>query len=172
MKPFVIFLHGLSGSGKTTIGKKLYKDLSIKNKNLIYIDGDIFRKGVSSDLGYSLEDRAENIRRLMELCKVLLNSNINIIASFIAPTESIRNIMRNNIIELVEVWCDKPLTQCEQDDIKGLYKMGINNFTGKTQIFELPVKHDLILATNRTSVVDCVEIIKNYLFYLRPLKSY
>ena len=105
------------------------------------------------------------------MCKMLLANGINVIASFIAPTEPIRDIMRLNICNLIEVWCDKPLTVCEQYDIKGLYKQNIDNFTGKSQIFDPPVKHNLVLDTNKTTVEDCVVIVKNYLFYLQPLKS-
>ena len=169
--PFVIFIHGLSGSGKSTIGKALYENLSKKTK-LIYIDGDEFRSGLSYDLGFSLEDRKENIRRLMEMCKILLNNETSVIISFIAPTEEIRNIIRDNIKALLEVWCDKPLFMCEKDDPKGLYKQNLNDFTGKTQLYEKPLKHDVELATHKTNVEDCVFIVKNYLYFLHSIKIY
>lgn len=169
--PFVVFLHGLSGSGKTTIGNALYDDLSKKTK-IVYIDGDDFRSGVSSDLGFSIDDRKENIRRLMEMCKLLNSNETSVIISFIAPTEEIRDIIRNNIKALLEVWCDKPLFLCEKNDIKGLYKQDLKEFTGKTQVFERPNKHHVVLATHRTNVNDCVYIIKNYLYFMHSIKIY
>lgn len=169
--PFVIFLHGPSGSGKSTLGRALYEDLSKKTK-LIYIDGDEFRSGLSCDLGFSLEDRKENIRRLMELCKLLLNNDTSVIVSFIAPTEEIRDILRNNIKALLEVWCNKPLFICEKEDPKGLYKQDLDDFTGKTQLYESPRKHIVELATHKTNVSDCIGIIKNYLYFLHSIKIY
>jgi adenylyl-sulfate kinase len=169
--PFIIFLHGLSGSGKSTIGRSLYDDLSKKIK-MIYIDGDEFRSGISKDLGFSLDDRKENIRRLMEVCKLLLNNETSVIISFIAPTEEIRNIVRDNTNALLEVWCNKPLNICENDDVKGLYKKELKDFTGKTQLFEVPLKHQVELATHKTSVNDSVCIIKNYLSFLHSIKIY
>jgi len=171
MDPFVLLLHGLSGSGKTTIGKCLYKDLS-KKINVIHIDGDDFRQGLSSGLGYSLEDRYENIRRLMELCKMLLNNNISVIASFMAPTESIRNILRDNIIELIEVWCSCSLKNCVDRDVKGLYNENVPNLSGVDQVFELPRKHLIELDISKTNLRDCDYIIKTYLFHVRLMKKY
>jgi len=162
-KNFIIFLTGLSGSGKTTIANYLYDNLNDTLPNLIKLDGDEFRKGVSSDLEYSLIDRTENIRRLKEVTKLLLKSNQNIIISFITPTENIRNILRNNFDNIIEIYLDCDIETCIKRNPKKLYNTNIKNFTGISQKFEPSLKFDIKLNTKTLTLNECNTHIINYL---------
>ena len=155
---FIIFFTGLSGSGKTTLSNAIYNRLN----NIIQIDGDVFRKGVSSDLGFSLDDRKENIRRLSEVCK-LINSEMNIIVSFIAPTENIRNVFRNNFDNIIEIYISCPIETCIKRNPKKLYNKNIKNFTGISQKFEPSLKCNIEIDTSKLTIQECEDIIIKYL---------
>lgn len=157
----VIWLTGLSGSGKTTIALELNKKL----KELFYksyiLDGDEIRKGLSSDLGFSLADRKENIRRVSEVCKILLNNITIPIVSFISPIEEDRKLARNIIgSSFLEVYVKCKLEVCEQRDVKGLYAKArrgeIKNFTGIDSPYEEPLNADVVIDTEHLTVSECV----------------
>ena len=132
----VIWMTGLSGAGKTTISKNLEKELSARGFFTRILDGDVVRNGLNRELGFSIEDRRENIRRIAEVSKLFMDSGIICINSFITPTREIRQMTRQIIGKenLIEVYINASLKVCEERDAKGLYKKAregrIKNFTG------------------------------------------
>jgi len=167
MTGFTIWLTGLSGSGKTTIAT------SLKNKllNSYILDGDILRTGLNSDLGFSEEDRRENIRRVGEVAALLSDAGIISICSFISPYESDRDMCRKvharKNIKFFEVFVNAPFNVCEKRDPKGLYKMAqsgkIKNFTGIDSPYEEPRHPDLKLDTHLYGISECVDRCINML---------
>lgn len=156
-KPFVIWLTGLSGSGKTTLAKKFIE--SLEPGSVIHIDGDDFRKFVSNDLRFSEEDRTENMRRLIGVCRILVAQGFNVITSFISPLQSHRAEARiglEDVARFYEVYVAASLHTCQQRDPKGLYRKNIKNFTGIDSPYEPPAQPDLLLNTEENSVADCV----------------
>lgn len=168
----VIWLTGLPCSGKTTIGVGLEKKL-ISNGFLVrMLDGDVTRKGICSDLGFSEEDRNENIRRIAEISRLFAESGIITINAFITPTEKLRN-MASDIIGshyFINVYVNAPLDLCEQRDIKGMYKKArngeIKEFTGVSAPFEPPLEAAIEI---NTSVSDPDQSIDKLFEYILPL---
>ena len=160
----VIWMTGLSGAGKTTIAQHL--ELALNNRGYLtqVLDGDNIRSGINNNLGFSEEDRYENIRRIAEVSKLLMDSGIICINSFISPTNEIREMAKGIIGKenFIEVFIDAPLDVCEQRDIKGLYKKArkgeIKNFTGIDAPFDKPMDADIILHTDKFSVEECVDV--------------
>ena len=163
----VIWFTGLSGSGKTTLASNLEKELFFRRFFCQVLDGDNIRSGINNNLGFSKEDRLENIRRISEVTKLLINTGIITICSFISPTEEIRHLAKNIIGEknFIEIFLNTPLEVCEQRDTKGLYKKArsgeIKDFTGISSPFEAPKHPDLEIDTSVTSIKDSVEMIFN-----------
>jgi len=161
----VIWFTGLSGSGKTTLASNLEKELFFRRYFCQVLDGDNIRAGINNNLGFSKEDRLENIRRISEVSKLLINTGIITICSFISPTNEIRQMAKNIIGEndFIEVFLNPPLEVCEQRDTKGLYKKArageIKNFTGISAPFESPANPDLEIDTSVTPIKDSVELI-------------
>ena len=163
----VIWFTGLSGSGKTTLASNLEKELFFRRFFCQVLDGDNIRSGINNNLGFSEVDRLENIRRIAEVSKLLINTGMITICSFISPTEEIREMARNIIGEndFIEIFLNPPLEVCEQRDTKGLYKKArageIKDFTGISSPFEAPKDPDLEINTSVTSIKDAVEMIFN-----------
>jgi adenylylsulfate kinase len=161
----VIWFTGLSGSGKTTLASNLEKELFFRRYFCQVLDGDNIRSGINSNLGFSKEDRLENIRRIAEVSKLLINTGIITICSFISPTEEIRHLAKNIIGEndFIEVFLNPPLEICEQRDTKGLYKKArageIKDFTGISAPFEAPAHPDVEIDTSVTPIKDSVDLI-------------
>ncbi|MNO20431.1 putative adenylyl-sulfate kinase [compost metagenome] len=160
----LIWLTGLSGSGKTTIANAL----ELKLPHCYILDGDVLRKGINQDLGFSLEDRIEVGRRIGEIAKILLDANHNVIVASISPHRATRDKVRSLIGDpYIEVYVQCPLEVCEQRDPKGLYKKArageIKFFTGIDSPYEEPVHPEVVLDTNTLSVNECVERIIGYL---------
>lgn len=174
-KSLVIWLTGLSGSGKTTIAKGLEKELHNRGFLVQVLDGDNIRSGINNNLGFSVEDRLENIRRISEVSKLLIHSGVITINSFISPTEEIRNMACKIIGEenFIKVYINAPLSVCEQRDEKGLYKMAregkIKNFTGLDSPFDQPLKADIEI---RTDQLDIDSSIKKLLEFVLPSIQY
>ena len=161
----VIWLTGLSGSGKTTIAIALEKKLAAQGFLTQIIDADNVRTGINNDLGFSEKDRTENIRRVAELAKLFLNCGVITICCFISPSEKMR-AMAKTIIgtkDFWEVYVNAPLDVCEQRDVKGLYRKAkkgeIKKFTGISDLFEIPKKPDVEIRTDEMNVAKCVEKI-------------
>jgi len=162
-KSRVIWLTGLSGAGKTTLAKYVEEALFSRGFFTQVLDGDNIRSGINNNLGFSDADRYENIRRIAEVSKLLVNCGIIAINCFISPTEEIRDMARKIIgtDDFIEIYVNAPLNVCEERDIKGLYSKArrgeIKDFTGITSPFETPQHIDLELRTDLLSVEESVQ---------------
>ncbi|MFL5730540.1 MAG: adenylyl-sulfate kinase [Cytophagaceae bacterium] len=162
-KSLVIWMVGLSGSGKSTIAKALEQDLYERGYLTQLLDGDNLRTGINNNLGFSEADRTENIRRSAEVSKLFLNCGIISICSFISPTKEIRQAAKDIIGEkdYFEVYVNAPFEVCEQRDVKGLYKKArkgeIKNFTGLDAPFEAPQNPSVELRTDQKDLESCKE---------------
>ena len=166
--PKLIWFTGLSGSGKSSIANILEKKLHSLGKHTITLDGDNIRHGINRDLGFNEADRVENIRRVGEIAKLMLEGGLICIASFISPFESERHMARTLVSEneFIEVFVDTPLHVCEKRDVKGLYakaRLGeIPNFTGISSPFEEPLNPEIRIDTTVTSAEDAANQIIEY----------
>ncbi len=163
-KGAAIWLFGLSGSGKSTIANQLLKELAQLSITCRILDGDLLRLTINKDLGFSIADRAENIRRAATIAQMLTDKNFVVICSFITPLEEHRHIAKNILGDKYhEVFVDCPLHICEQRDVKGLYKKArneeIKNFTGINSAFELPQNPWLHLHTDVESEKESVSLL-------------
>lgn len=158
----MIWFTGLSGSGKSTIAIALERELQKRGLLCRILDGDNIRSGINNNLGFSAEDRVENIRRIAEIGKLFVDTGIITLAAFISPNNDIRE-MAANIIgkeDFMEVYVSTPIEECERRDVKGLYakarKGEIKNFTGISAPFEAPEHPALSLDTSKLSVEESV----------------
>jgi adenylylsulfate kinase len=165
----VIWLSGLPCSGKTTIGSGLETVLQNAGFVVRMLDGDVTRKGICSDLGFSEADRKENIRRIAEISKLFAETGIVTICAFITPTEELRH-MAQSIIgagNMVNVFVDTPLEVCEARDVKGMYKKArkgeITEFTGVSAPFEIPLSTDITLYTTDFIPEQSIKELTDYL---------
>ena len=162
-KSVVLWFTGLSGSGKSTLAHAVEEQLHQNGLNTFVLDGDNVRHGLCSDLGFSDDDRRENIRRISETAKLLLEAGVITLTSFISPFRAERATARSLIPhgDFIEIHCFCPLTVCEQRDVKGLYKKArlgeIKNFTGISSPYEEPENPDLKIDTSRLTLEDSVE---------------
>jgi len=163
---FTIWFTGLSGSGKTTLSKLLKKELLIRGKESIILDGDNIRASINADLDFSSQGRTENIRRVAEIAKTINENNIITITALITPTEKDRNNAMNIIgtNKYIEIFLDSSLETCEKRDVKGLYKKArenkIENFTGISATFEKPKSNlSLKVNTEKLSVNESIQLI-------------
>ena len=167
--PKIIWFTGLSGSGKSSIANILEKKLQSLGRHTITLDGDNIRHGINRDLGFTDADRVENIRRVGEVAKLMLNSGLICITSFISPFESERKMVRSLVSEneFIEVFVDTPLSVCEQRDVKGLYAKArsgeIPNFTGISSPFEKPINPEIRIDTLKISAEEAADQIIEFL---------
>ncbi|MDQ3394470.1 MAG: adenylyl-sulfate kinase [Bacteroidota bacterium] len=160
-KAVVVWMIGLSGSGKSTLARYLENSLHTMGYYTQILDGDNLRTGINNNLGFSAEDRIENIRRTAETAKLFLNAGAITICSFITPTAKTRELAKSIIGEAdyFEVFINCPLEVCENRDVKGLYakarKGEIKNFTGIDAPFDAPENPDLELNTDINSIEGC-----------------
>ena len=165
----VIWFTGLSGSGKTTLASALERNLFEKGHLTQVLDGDNIRTGINNNLGFSPGDRMENIRRIAEIAKLLINSGVICLCAFVSPTRDVRNIVRTIVGEddFLEVFVSTPIEVCESRDIKGLYQKArageIKEFTGVSAPFDIPQNAVLSIDTSDKTVDECVEILLNRL---------
>jgi len=172
-RPRCIWFTGLSGSGKSTIANLLEKRLYDRGLHTYLLDGDNLRHGLNRDLGFTEADRVENIRRVAEVAKLMVDAGLIVLASFISPFHAERQMARRLFAdtEFVEIFVDTPLSECEKRDVKGLYAKArrgeLKNFTGIDSAYERPEHPELVLDTCNHSVEDCVEQIIHYLLPTR-----
>jgi adenylylsulfate kinase len=168
-KAKVIWFTGLSGSGKTTLASALERNLFGKGYLTQILDGDNIRSGINNNLGFSPEDRNENIRRIAEISKLLIHSGVICICAFVSPTEETRKTVRDIVGEedFLEIFVSTPIEVCESRDTKGLYQKAragvIKEFTGISAPFEIPENAILSIDTSDKTVEECVEILVNRL---------
>jgi adenylylsulfate kinase len=178
-KPCVLWFTGLSGSGKSTIANAVEEKL-YKNGNFTYLlDGDNIRHGLNKDLGFSEEDRVENIRRIGEVSKLFVDAGLIVLSAFISPFRKDRDFVRSlvKVGEFIEIFIDTPIEECEKRDPKGLYKKArngeIKNFTGIDSPYEPPVNSEIHIKNVNISVDEASDAVINYLIknkYIRENK--
>lgn len=164
-KGLCLWFTGLSGSGKSTIALELERSLYNSGWKSMLLDGDNVRAGLNANLGFSEEDRKENIRRIAEVNHLMIEAGLIVLNSFVSPTEEIRSLARGIVGEknFKEIFVNTPLEICEARDVKGLYKKArageIKNFTGIDSPFEAPENPFLDLKTENKTPQECVEEI-------------
>lgn len=161
----MIWFTGLSGSGKSTLAIALERELQNRGLLCRILDGDNIRSGINNNLGFTAEDRVENIRRIAEIGKLFVDTGVITIAAFISPNNELRK-MASNIIgkeNFVEVYISTPIEECEKRDVKGLYAKArrgeIKNFTGISAPFEAPQDAALSIDTSKHSVKESVDML-------------
>jgi bifunctional enzyme CysN/CysC len=168
-QPRCLWFTGLSGSGKSTVANLLEKRLHADGRHTYILDGDNVRHGLNRDLGFTEADRVENIRRIGEVAKLLVDAGLLVIVAFISPYRAERQMARDLFEsgEFVEVFVDTPLTECERRDVKGLYAKArrgeLKNFTGIDSVYEAPEAPEIHLRTIEAQPADCVERIVAWL---------
>lgn len=176
-KPCVLWFTGLSASGKSTVAGALEEILTKQGYHTYLLDGDNVRHGLCKDLGFSEEDRKENIRRIGEVSKLMADAGLIVLASFISPFRADRQIVRDllNEGEFIEVFVDASIEQCKQRDPKGLYEKAergeIKQFTGIDSPYEAPVNAEIHLDTEHKSIPESVSQILEYLYVNGALKQ-
>jgi adenylylsulfate kinase len=162
-KPLLIWFTGLSGSGKSTLAIQLEAELYERGFKTYLLDGDNIRTGLNKDLTFTNEGRIENIRRIGEVGKLMLDAGLVVLSAFISPFEADRNQVKTIVgsENYFEVFVDTPLEICEQRDVKGLYKKArageVKNFTGIDSPYERPASPDIRIETDKLSIEDAVE---------------
>ncbi|MBI2969362.1 MAG: adenylyl-sulfate kinase [Gammaproteobacteria bacterium] len=170
-KGATLWFTGLSASGKSTIAVALEKELLERGKLAYRLDGDNIRHGINRNLGFSAEDRKENIRRIGEIAKLFVDAGVIVLSSFISPyredRDTVRRLHRDADMEFVEVFVDCSLEEAERRDPKGLYKKArageIKNFTGINDPYEAPEAPELVLKTDRMSLEEEVRALLSLL---------
>jgi bifunctional enzyme CysN/CysC len=169
----VIWLTGLSGAGKSTLANELEGRLNARAVRTYLLDGDNVRHGLNRDLGFSVEDRAENIRRVAEVSKLMVDAGLVVITAFISPFRAERELARNLMAdgEFVEVFVDTPLVVAEQRDPKGLYRKArcgeLKHFTGIDSPYEVPEDPEIVIDTTSMSVQESADSLFHLLKTMR-----
>lgn len=161
-KGVMLWFTGLSGSGKSTVAIALERELQKRGLLCRILDGDNIRTGINANLGFSADDRRENIRRVAEVAKLFVDTGIITIAAFVSPTEELRNLAQHIIgkDDFKEIFISTPIEECERRDVKGLYARArrgeVKNFTGISAPFEAPQHPALSLDTSKLSLEESV----------------
>ena len=169
-KPMVLWFTGLSGSGKSTIANEVEKRLHLMNRHTFLLDGDNVRHGLNKDLGFTEADRVENIRRIGEVAKLMLDAGLIVLTAFISPFRAERRMVREMLpdTEFIEIYVDTPLKVAEQRDVKGLYKKArageLKNFTGIDSPYEAPNHPDIRLDTTNQTPAEAAQKVIDWLF--------
>lgn len=163
----LIWFTGLSGSGKSTLAVQLEAQLHAQGFKTYLLDGDNIRTGLNKDLSFTDEGRVENIRRIGEVARLMLDAGIIVLSAFISPFKADREQVRAIVgsENYIEVFVDAPLEVCEQRDVKGLYKKArageVKNFTGIDSPYELPEHPDIALQTHKLSVEESLQVLNH-----------
>jgi adenylylsulfate kinase len=168
-KSELLWFTGLSGSGKSTLANLVEVELHKLGFSTFTLDGDNIRRGINKNLGFTAEDRTENIRRIAEISKLFINAGVITLAAFVSPylkdRENIKHIVGND--NFTEIYVNTSLEECERRDVKGLYKKArageINNMTGIDDPYEAPIKPDIEIFTENIPIEDAVKIIVNFI---------
>lgn len=160
-KGIVVWFTGLSGSGKSTIAVEVEKMLMDAGHAAYLLDGDNIRHGINSDLGFSDEDRNENIRRIGEIAALFADAGMVTLVSFISPFRRMREFARERVGagRFIEVYVSTDFATCQERDPKGLYKKSIKNFTGKDSSYEEPLNAELVIDTVGATPAECAKIV-------------
>lgn len=162
-KSAILWFTGLSGAGKSTLAHAVEERLHQMGCRTFVLDGDNVRHGLCGDLGFSDEDRQENIRRIAEVAKLMLESGTITLTAFISPFSAERNLARKLVPhgDFIEIYCACDLAVCEQRDVKGLYKKArqgeIKHFTGISSPYEVPEKPEFSIDTGKHDLTECVD---------------
>lgn len=165
----VLWFTGLSSSGKSTLAHNVEKHLFDLGMQVYVLDGDNVRHGLCGDLGFSVEDRIENIRRISEVSKLFMNAGFIVLTAFIAPYQTQRELAKKLIgtTNFLEIYCQCPLEVCEERDVKGLYKQArdgkIKDFTGISSCYEEPLSPDLAVNTAQLTLEESTNKVINLL---------
>lgn len=176
-RPCVLWFTGLSGAGKSTTAAALQTALRELGCNTYLLDGDQLRQGLCKDLGFSAQDREENVRRIGEVARLMVDAGLLVICATISPFEKTRRDLRARFAagNFIEVFIDAPLAVCEARDPKGLYRKAregkIAHFTGIDSAYDRPVSADIHLRTDQTPTDECIEQIMTFLRNADYLRS-
>lgn len=166
-KGFVLWFTGLSGAGKTTIAKSVEKELKHRGLKVERLDGDTVRQSLTRDLGFTKEDRDKNIERVTFVAKLLSRNGVAVLASFISPYTAVRQKVRSETTNFIEVYVEVPLEEAIKRDVKGLYQQAINgeieNFTGISDPYEEPLNPEIRVPTHLETVQQSAQRIVNHL---------
>ena len=165
----ILWFTGLSGAGKSTLAHAVEEELHTSSVKTFVFDGDNVRHGLCSDLGFSDEDRVENIRRIGEMSRLIIEAGVVAMTAFISPFRADRQKVRNLVGDgdFIEVYCRASVEECEKRDVKGLYAKArageIQNFTGVSSPYEEPTDAELVVDTGSQSLEECVNQVLSYL---------
>ncbi|WP_022950094.1 adenylyl-sulfate kinase [Methylohalobius crimeensis] len=168
-RSFILWFTGLSGAGKSTLAHRVEELLYLRSCRTYVFDGDNVRHGLCSDLGFSPEERHENIRRIGEMSKLFIDAGVIALTAFISPFRRDREMVRSLVDEgdFIEIYCAAPLKVCEQRDVKGLYEKArrgeIKNFTGISSPYEPPENPEIMVESGSDSLDTCARKILDYL---------
>ncbi len=167
---FILWFTGLSGAGKSTLAHRveelLFDELGC---NTFVLDGDNVRHGLCADLGFSLEHRHENIRRIGEMSKLFMQAGVITLSAFISPFRQDRDVVRSMVAdgEFIEIYCNTSLSVCEERDVKGLYQKAragtVTDFTGISSPYEEPKQAEIVVQTGELSLEECASQVIDYL---------
>jgi len=165
----LLWFTGLSGSGKSTIANCVEQELHKNSIHTYTLDGDNIRKGLNSDLSFSPKDRSENIRRIAETANLMMDAGLVVLAAFVSPYKNDRDRVRNIIgnDNMVEIYINTSVEECERRDVKGLYKKArkgeIKNMTGISAPYEPPLRPDIQINTEEVTIIDATKQIINFI---------
>jgi adenylylsulfate kinase len=176
-KSFILWFTGLSGAGKSTLAHRVEERLHEYGCSTYVFDGDNVRHGLCSDLGFSPEDRSENIRRIGEMSKLFIDAGIIALTAFISPFQRDRQLVRSLVDQgdFIEIYCNAPIEICETRDVKGLYRRArsgeIPDFTGVSSPYEAPEKPELTICTGTDDLETCASKVISYLQEVNKIRT-
>lgn len=173
----IVWFTGLSGSGKSTLAHAVEETLHQQGCHTFVLDGDNVRHGLCGDLGFSIKDREENIRRIGEMAKLFMEAGVIVLTAFISPYRADRERVRGMVEhgDFIEIYCDAPIEVCEVRDVKGMYKKAraglISEFTGISSPYEVPKNPELTVNTGGVELEACVQQVIGEMVQRRLIKN-